>query len=161
MPRKVKLYQELAALQTAYYNNLRKLEAATISDEDYAKCTEWADKHQNRVNELCRAYLPHGGGIDDGPRLFLLEELEEDQAIPHDKLNIGDANYLHRNDNGDYDGWTYHRVIVTPSLQFGFHLKITGRNRNGIKEYLREVFYHALNKTIMLNDDGSHHEVQD
>lgn len=161
MPRKVKLYQELAALQGAYYNNLRTLWSPDVSDEDYAKYNTWAHKHEDRINELCTAYLPHGGGIDDMPRLFLLEEFEKDQAIPYDKLTIGDANYRHRNDNGDYDGWTYHRVIVTPSLQFGFNLRITGRNRNGIKDYLHPMFEMALNKTIMLNDDGSHHEVQD
>lgn len=129
MARKVKLYQELATLQGAYYNNLRTLEATTISDEDWARCHVWADKHEDRTIELCAAYLPCGGGIDDTPRLSLPEELEPGQKIPYEELCIDDANYRHRNDNGDYNGWTYHRIIVTPSLQFGFNLRITGRNK--------------------------------
>jgi hypothetical protein len=52
------------------------------------------------------------------------------------------------NDNGMYDGWTTHQVIVTPSLAFGFTLKITGRDRNQIKDYLSETYHYALEQHI-------------
>jgi hypothetical protein len=50
------------------------------------------------------------------------------------------------NEQGSYDGWTEHTVIVTPSLAMGYRLRITGRDRNGIKEYMHDVFNAALNE---------------
>jgi hypothetical protein len=41
---------------------------------------------------------------------------------------------------------TEHKVIATPSFQGGFNLRITGRNRNDIKEYIAEEFYYLLAK---------------
>ena len=48
-------------------------------------------------------------------------------------------------EHGYYDGWTEHDVIVTPSLRSpGFSLRITGRNRRDIKEYIADAFHDAL-----------------
>jgi hypothetical protein len=52
------------------------------------------------------------------------------------------------NDGGFYDGWTDHSVIVTPSLVEGFNLRVTGRNRKDIKEYIAEQFCMALDQDI-------------
>jgi hypothetical protein len=163
MPRKVKLYQELAALQTAYYNNLHKKEtyAGELTDKEYVDIKCWLVRHEVRINEFCEKYLPSGSGIDGRPHVLLREELCECHKVQTERLIINDADFHHMDENGGYDGWTAHTVIVTPSLQFGFNLRITGRNRNGIKDYLYPTFEMALNKTIMLNNDGSHHEVQD
>jgi hypothetical protein len=49
------------------------------------------------------------------------------------------------NENGFYNGWSDHKVIVTPSLAFGMNIKITGENRNDIKDFLFDVFEHDLN----------------
>ena len=49
---------------------------------------------------------------------------------------------------GGYDGWTEHSVIVTPDLATGFDLKVTGRDKRDIKEYLGELFYAALCEEI-------------
>jgi len=46
---------------------------------------------------------------------------------------------------GGYDGWTEHKITVRPSLQFGFNMKISGRDRNGAKEYLYQVYEEWLN----------------
>jgi hypothetical protein len=54
------------------------------------------------------------------------------------------TSYHHMNDAGMYDGWTDHKVIVTPSLVHGFVLRITGRNRNDIKEYIADLFQQSL-----------------
>jgi hypothetical protein len=37
---------------------------------------------------------------------------------------------------------------VTPNLGHGFDLKITGPNKNDIKEYLADVFHTALSQPI-------------
>jgi hypothetical protein len=44
------------------------------------------------------------------------------------------------NEGGYYDGWTEHQVIITPSLQHGFDVRVTGQDRNEIKDYLAELF---------------------
>ena len=44
------------------------------------------------------------------------------------------------NDVGYYDGWTSHRVTVQASLAHGFVISVSGKNRNGIKDYISEVF---------------------
>jgi hypothetical protein len=54
------------------------------------------------------------------------------------------------NQHGFYTGWTEHVVTVLPSLQYGFTLKISGRNHRGIKDYISEVFYDALNQTLII-----------
>jgi len=58
------------------------------------------------------------------------------------------CSYHHMNENGYYDGWTDHIVHVTPSLIHGFRLRITGTNRNGIKDYLVDIYRTWLNETI-------------
>jgi len=47
------------------------------------------------------------------------------------------------NENGYYDGWTSHTVTVTPGWN-GPELRITGRDRNQIKDYLYDTFHYAL-----------------
>ena len=45
-------------------------------------------------------------------------------------------------------GWTEPTIVVTPTLSSGFNLKITGRDRNQIKDYLGELFQVALSADI-------------
>ena len=84
--------------------------------------------------------LPSGSGWDCGTKL------DYEKSNP-DKL-VFYGSYHHMNENGMYDGWTEHTIIVTPSLAFGFDVKITGRDRNDIKDYLGEMFQHALSEPV-------------
>jgi hypothetical protein len=43
-------------------------------------------------------------------------------------------------EHGCYDGWTHHKVIVKASLWAGIDIRVTGRDRNQIKEYIAEQF---------------------
>ena len=52
------------------------------------------------------------------------------------------------NENGYYDGWTEHTVTVTPALSGEFHLRISGRNRNDIKDMIHESFDHLLRTDV-------------
>lgn len=94
---------------------------------------DWAEE---RVNLIEREYLPQGSGIDAGCTVLV----EESNA---NRLVIQTA-FHHLNEVGFYDGWTQHKIIVTPSLIHGFDIKVTGRDKNGIKEYLGQLFYHVL-----------------
>lgn len=96
---------------------------------------EWAEE---RLDLIEREFLPSGSGIDAGCKV-LVEESKEDRLVIQTAFH-------HMDENGYYDGWTHHKVIVTPSLLFGFDVRVTGRNRNGIKEYLGDLFFQVLDQ---------------
>ena len=100
---------------------------------------EWFDRWTKTIEEET-AELPSGSGIDSAPKF------DFDASTP-EKL-VFNFGYHHMNDGGYYDGWTDHSLIVTPSLQFGFHLRITGKDRKQIKDYLYEIFQYALSEEV-------------
>lgn len=51
--------------------------------------------------------------------------------------------FMHMDENGYRDGYTYHLLTVKPCLMFGVSLSINGRDRRGFKEYLYEAFQSA------------------
>lgn len=110
--------------------------------------TEWRDKHQESIDILCQL-LPSGSGIDTGT------SFDQDDSTA-DKL-VFTFSYHHMDEHGGYDGWTDHKVIVTPSLAFGIDIKITGRNRNDIKDYLHDVFAHVLTCQVWQDDQANWH----
>ncbi len=95
---------------------------------------EWYARHGERLEYVIREHMPSGSGIDSGTSL-------DDDSNP-DKLIFNTA-FHHMNETGYYTGWTHHAVIITPDFS-GFNLRITGRDRNGIKEYLSGVYTEAL-----------------
>lgn len=98
---------------------------------------EWVKIHHARLEALCKEHMPSGSGFDNGTTL-------DDNNSARNRLVFNTA-FHHMDDNGFYDGWTNHQVIVTPSLQFGRDIRITGKNRRDIKDYMHQVFDHALN----------------
>jgi hypothetical protein len=119
-----KVYQALASLVDA------RLRSAERGNWD------WVTKHEERIKELVEEHLPSGSGFDAGSSIDLYESKPE-------RLVFGTA-FHHMSDHGYYVGWSEHNVIVTPSLLFGFNLRVTGRDRNQIKDYIGETFQHAL-----------------
>lgn len=124
---KTKLYKKIASLLTAI-ENCRKQ-----SDKH-----GWIKHHKHAIKNLVKTYMPSGGGFADTTKLSF------DESTP-DKLVFG-TQFHHMNDIGYYDGWTNHKVIVTPSLAFGFgfELDVTGEDRNEIKDYIADVFQESL-----------------
>lgn len=96
---------------------------------------EWQDKHRARIDSIMRDNMPSGSGFDAGTQL-------SDTSKPN-RL-VFETAFHHMDEAGYYDGWTEHSIIVTPSLAHGFDMRITGRNRNDIKEYIGDVFHAAL-----------------
>lgn len=99
---------------------------------------EWVEKHGQRILELLESF-PSGSGYDNGTKL--------DTDSTAEKLIFNTA-FHHMDENGYYDGWTEHQVIVTPSLEMGYRLRITGRDHNQIKEMMYEDFGYALDADI-------------
>ena len=110
---------KLASLVNAYHNCVK------------SNNTTWINNHEDSINEMCKL-LPHGSGIDGKCQIQL-------ENCKNDKLCFF-VEFHHMNNTGYYTGWTEHNIIITPSLQFGFNIKITGINKNDIKTYLTDVF---------------------
>jgi hypothetical protein len=116
--------------------------------ENCQKCanTEWADKHQTTIDWL-EDLLPSGSGVDNGVKV----EMVEDHKI------IMSFGFHHMDENGFYDGWTDHKLILRPSLTREVDLTITGPDRNYLKEYLYDLFYHVMTSKVWQTEDGTWH----
>lgn len=98
--------------------------------------SEWEKKHHDVVRQL-EEYLPSGSGFDSGS-IVDLGSTTDTKLVIH-------TSYHHMGENGMCLAWTDHQVIVTPSFR-GIDIRITGKNRNDIKDYIAEVFYDALQR---------------
>lgn len=87
--------------------------------------------HAQTIDDIMNS-APSGSGIDSGTTL--------DRTASSPRQLVFRTAYHHMNENGMYDGWTEHTVRAVADLGLGFDLKISGRDRNGIKEYLAETF---------------------
>jgi len=99
---------------------------------------EWQQAWQELL-EQCEELLPSGSGFDAGTKI----EHASDSKI------VLRTSYHHMNESGYYDGWTEHTVTVVPKLAHGFDLRISGRNRNNVKEYIADVFFDVLRSEVV------------
>ena len=97
--------------------------------------SEWRERHEEKLAEIMDT-APSGSGIDNGVKL-LVDECGKEKLV-------FSCDFHHMDENGYYDGWSEHKVIVRPSLFFGLSITITGRNRNDIKEILEETMAYWL-----------------
>jgi len=130
-------------METKVYKQLSSLLIA-LENCDKSGSNLWYEKHSQTLEGIMNT-APSGSGIDCGTKLSV------DSKPGRLVFNV---EYHHMNENGMYDGWTTHKVIVTPSLAFDFDLRITGTNRNDIKDYLHQVYGSWLNQTIGLIADS-------
>lgn len=126
-----KVYQQIAGSFSAYLNCIKTNNIV------------WEEIHFDRINEIVEGYLPKGSGFDCGTKFdFTFSK--------PDKL-VFFTDYHHMDENGMYDGWSEGiKIVVFPSLVFGFDLKITGirkKNRYDI-DYFYDTFYNALNQEV-------------
>lgn len=118
----MKLYQRIA-------NTLQAIRNCEASNN-----TVWLEKHRDTLATLCME-LPHGSGFDSGCHL-----------LPESTPNrlVFSADFHHMDENGFYDGWTTHQVIVSADLCFDYSLRITGRDRRQIKDYIADTFHSVM-----------------
>jgi len=113
-------YQRIAQTFNAYNNCIK------------SENKEWENKHANNLEEMVKNYLPRGSGFNSGTK-FNWDESKDNKLV----FNTA---FYHMNEGGYYDGWTEHKIIITPDLMNDFNVKITGKNRNQIKEYIHSCF---------------------
>lgn len=126
------LYSELANLVQARRNSLTSFQSTGIDNG-------WFDRHSQAIERLVYNHMPSGSGFDNGTTLDL-------DASHADKLVFTTS--FHHMEEGSYNGWTEHTVTVTPSFIGRFHLRISGRNRNEIKEAIYFYFEGALSMVM-------------
>lgn len=130
-------------------NKLYKAIAQTVSS--LQTCTQWEkdgrgnyaqaiENHRTRLQTL-EDCLPAGSGFDRGSSIDL-------DKSTGDRLVFNTA-FHHMDDNGSYTQWTEHTITVEPSLIHDFELTISGRNVNGIKDYIAEHFGYVLCQTAV------------
>jgi hypothetical protein len=129
----------------------------TVIQELSAKCQafhnclsgdEWRIRHADDIKWLAKQFLPSGSGFDSGTEVSI-EESGKDKVVLV-------TSFHHMNDNGMYDGWTSHSIIITPAFN-GVNIRITGQDRNQIKDYIHEMIYFALQE-ICHEVDGERNE---
>lgn len=124
---KQKLYAKLASLCDAYHTCIK-------TGNDFAAI------HEDTINTLVNKYMPSGSGIDTGTKI----DLDRSNG---NKL-VFTFSYHFMDENGYYDGWQDYTLIVTASLAFGFDMRITGKNRDDIKDYFYQTFEYPLNMEV-------------
>jgi hypothetical protein len=100
---------------------------------------EWRRIHARSLLMFCQEYLPSGGGFDSGTKL--LAESTPENLVFH-------TWFQHMNDAGYYDASTEHRVTVESSFVFGLSIRVSGSNRNDIKDYIAETFDDCLRQLV-------------
>lgn len=106
---------------------------------------KWSGIWSERLDHIERNLLPSGGGIDSGTKL--------DRVASHGRKLVFTTAFHHMNDGGFYDGWTEHRVTVEPSFLGDFDIRVSGRDRNDIKDYLCDVFGNVLRAEFEFSAD--------
>jgi hypothetical protein len=106
--------------------------------------TEWYDEHEKDIQYIVNNFFPHGSGFDSGTTIDFEKSTGEKLVFV--------SGFHHMNDGGYYDGWSEHTIIVTPSLQSDFNIRVTGKNRNDIKDYIAEMFKLILS-TVLIHDE--------
>jgi hypothetical protein len=103
----------------------------TVNSNYITECEERIEKLQSK--------LPSGSGIDSGCKI--------DIENSGNKKIVITFSFHHMDENGYYDGWTNHKLIVKPELsESGFDLHITGPDKNFVKDYLYDLFDHILSE---------------
>lgn len=114
-----------------------------------AETAEWSERAENspnaqwgpiarkRLDQLVNM-LPSGSGIDCGTKLV---------SASATKIVL-ECSFHHMDEHGYYDGWTEHRITIRPTFD-SMDISISGRNRNGIREYLHEIYSLALSEKIV------------
>ena len=119
----MKTYQKL-------HMTIVALENCKVSNNE-----KWIAIHEETIKTIMES-APSGSGFDSGTKLVPTGKAE--------KL-VFETSFHHMDENGMYDGWTEHNVTVKPSF-LGFSLSVSGRNKNGIKEYIGDCFYEFLDQ---------------
>ena len=98
----------------------------------------WAKNHSYFLDDLEKNYLPHGSGIDSGCKI--------DRTFKEDQITIF-VDFHNMDENGYYCGWSNFKLICKPEFD-GISMRITGKDKFFVKDYLYDLFDTVLNEEI-------------
>lgn len=99
---------------------------------------EWVTRWQTRIAKLVEV-IPRGSGIDRAPR-----KRSDIEVMPSViRFEIG----YHHEDDGGFYGWTDHVITIRPAFD-GLDVRVSGRNRRNVKDYLHEAMEHAFTRHV-------------
>jgi hypothetical protein len=121
------LYKLIASTMVAFHNCVKHDNSM------------WENRHRELLTLIEREILPRGSGIDAGCQF--------DYSKSNEKRIVIDFSFHHMDSNGMYCGWEDYTLTITPSFS-GIDLRITGKNKNDIKEYLYQTFDYILSEVV-------------
>lgn len=110
-------------------------------------CKHNFDDAEEKIDSLMFLF-PSGSGFDGKTKINY--ELSKDDKI------VINSEYHCMSENGFYCGWITFRAIITPSLQFGYNMRLVGNFSEmerkegvyGMKEYISDTFNDILSLDI-------------
>ena len=117
------------------YENIARLVSARLSCIERGN-EEWIGKHEDAILEIVENELPYGSGFDNGTTIDFSKSTGEKLVFL--------TSYHFMDEMGGYDGWEDYDIVVTPSLCFSYNIKVVGKNRDNIKDYIADMFWETL-----------------
>lgn len=102
---------------------------------------KYEDQIEEHIETIILFHFPSGSGFDAGCTLNY-DKSNEDRIeikIPYHTME----------ENGYYDGWVYPELIITPSLGYGFNLRINWKGYNGKYKFPLSDYFYDLFSTIL------------
>lgn len=130
-------------MSTRQQSIIEALHSALIAQQNCKKSgnAEWDIRWTAYIERIRREHLPSGGGFDAGTRVIGL-------AADGHGVKL-ETDFHHMDDNGSYDGWTHHTIVVRPTfVPSSVHLTITGPDRNSIKDYISDMYSDTLTRLL-------------
>ncbi len=112
--------------------NVEALAVALCSAQnaDRSGNAEWSARHRATIASILRN-APTGSGIDNGTEL-------DEQRTGAERIVFKVA--YHRMNEHGYVGWRTYTVRIVPSFVGSFTVTVAGRDDNGTKDYLADVY---------------------
>lgn len=107
------------------------------------------DRNRDEIERIVAAYMLSGSGFDSGTK-FNFERSTESRLV-------FTVDFHHMNDAGMYDGWTTHTVTIESTFTSP-NVKISGRDRNGIKDYIADSILPLMSQQITEEWDNGEKE---
>ena len=98
--------------------------------------TDWAAFHEEKLAKLCRDHLPRGIGV-----------FGVSVAATTDTKAVFYCLYRHTDKHGYFVCNTAYRIVVRPTFT-GLAIRVLGRNKYNVKEYLADQFRDALERIV-------------
>lgn len=120
----------------------QKIASTIISIKNCEKSgnQQWIEKQKDTLYDIERQKLPRGSGIDSGCKINLEKSNEQKIVI--------DVPYHCMDENGYYAGWRDYQIIIRAHLAFGATVDVKGRDYDGLKDYLADLFNYVIGEEV-------------